>query len=68
MNIPGEGNSYDLGLAAGFYVDATEPPWSQAYRMYSYVARELPELVASAFPVDPARAGIFGHSMAGMAR
>jgi len=65
LNIPGEGDSYDLGLGAGFYVDATEPPWSQGYRMYSYVASELPGVIASAFPVDPARAGIFGHSMGG---
>ena len=65
LNIPGEADSYDLGLGAGFYVDATAAPWSQGYRMYSYVAAELPEVVASAFPVDPARTGIFGHSMGG---
>lgn len=65
LNIPGEGDSYDLGLGAGFYVDASEPPWSHGYRMYSYIAKELPEVVASAFPVDPARVGISGHSMGG---
>jgi S-formylglutathione hydrolase len=65
LDIPGEGASYDFGLGAGFYVDATEAPWSQGYRMYSYVVRELPEVVAAGFPVDPARAGIFGHSMGG---
>src|SRR5688572_15533719 len=65
LNIPGEADSYDLGLGAGFYVDATAPPWSQGYRMYSYVTRELPAIVASELPVDPARAGIFGHSMGG---
>jgi S-formylglutathione hydrolase len=46
-------------------VDATQPPWSRGYRMYSYVTAELPRLVESAFPVDPARVGIFGHSMGG---
>ncbi len=65
LNIPGEAESYDLGAGAGFYVDATQPPWSRGYRMYSYVAHELPEAVASVLPVDPARAGIFGHSMGG---
>jgi S-formylglutathione hydrolase len=65
LNIPGEGASYDFGLGAGFYVDATEEPWSHGYRMYSYVVKELAEIVASNFPVDPSRAGIFGHSMGG---
>ena len=65
LNIPGEGDSYDFGLGAGFYVDAVRPPWSGGYRMYSYVAKELPELVESSFPVDVARTGIFGHSMGG---
>jgi S-formylglutathione hydrolase len=65
LNLPGEQESYDFGLAAGFYVDATEAPWSQGYRMYSYVTQELSGLVASNFTVDPARVGIFGHSMGG---
>ncbi|HEX4330900.1 MAG TPA: S-formylglutathione hydrolase [Usitatibacter sp.] len=65
LGIPGEAESYDLGLGAGFYVDATEPPWSRGYRMYSYVTRELPALVAANFPVDAQRVGIFGHSMGG---
>jgi S-formylglutathione hydrolase len=65
LGIPGEADSYDFGIGAGFYVDATEAPWSQGYRMYSYVTQELFELVATTFPVDPARAGIFGHSMGG---
>lgn len=63
--IPGEGEAWDFGLGAGFYVDATQPPWSSHYRMYSYVARELPSVVADAFAVDSARQGIFGHSMGG---
>ena len=65
LKIPGEADNYDFGLGAGFYVDAVQAPWSSGYRMYSYVARELPGLVESEFPVDPARTGIFGHSMGG---
>ena len=65
LNIPGEADSYDFGLAAGFYVDATEAPWSHGYRMYSYITKELFEIVSSTLPVDPARVGIFGHSMGG---
>ena len=57
--------TYDFGKGAGFYVDATEAPWSANYRMYSYIAEELPALVAARFPADPARFGIFGHSMGG---
>ena len=49
LDLPGEAASYDFGLGAGFYVDATEAPWSQGYRMYSYVTRELPEVVAATF-------------------
>jgi S-formylglutathione hydrolase len=65
LNLPGDADSYDFGVGAGFYVDATQAPWSKGYRMYSYVARELPAAVAATFPVDPSRAGIFGHSMGG---
>lgn len=65
LGIPGEADSYDFGLGAGFYVDATEAPWSRGYRMYSYVTKELPEYVEARFPVDPNRVGIFGHSMGG---
>jgi len=57
--------SYDFGLGAGFYLDATESTWNRHYRMYSYVVEELPGLVQDAFPVDPDRQGIFGHSMGG---
>jgi S-formylglutathione hydrolase len=62
--VPDE-DRYDLGIGAGFYVDATEPPWDRSYRMYSYVTEELPALLAGNFPVDASRAGIFGHSMGG---
>jgi S-formylglutathione hydrolase len=57
--------AYDLGQGAGFYLDATEEPWAGRYRMESYVARELPALVAAHFPVDVNRQGLFGHSMGG---
>jgi S-formylglutathione hydrolase len=65
LGLPGEADDWDFGVGAGFYVDATEAPWSAHFRMYSYVACELPQLVESAFPVDPGRRGIFGHSMGG---
>jgi len=57
--------AWDFGLGAGFYVDATEIPWSDHYRMWSYVTEELPALVADHFPIDTARQGITGHSMGG---
>lgn len=65
LDLPGDADSYDFGTGAGFYVDATQEPWSRNYRMYSYVTEELPCLIAANFPVDPARVGIFGHSMGG---
>jgi S-formylglutathione hydrolase len=63
--LPGDDASWDFGLGAGFYVDATEAPWSAHYRMFSYVTSELPELVTSSFPALADRQGIFGHSMGG---
>jgi len=64
--VPGDpANSYDFGLGAGFYVDATEAPFSRNYRMWSYVTEELPKLVAEHFPVDTGRQSIMGHSMGG---
>ncbi len=65
LGYPGEDDAYDFGSGAGFYVDATEPPWRQGYRMHAYVTDELPRLVAEHFPVDVAHTGIFGHSMGG---
>lgn len=56
---------YDFGLGAGFYVNATEAPWSTHYKMYDYCLEELPALVAAEFPVDPNRHSICGHSMGG---
>jgi S-formylglutathione hydrolase len=65
LNIPGEAENYDFGLGAGFYVDATQAPWSGGYRMYSYTTKELPKIIAENFPIDPSRTGILGHSMGG---
>jgi len=56
---------YDLGQGAGFYVDATEAPWTPHFKMRSYIEDELPALVAAEFPVDMGRQGITGHSMGG---
>jgi len=63
--IPGDADHWDFGYSAGFYLDATQEPWSPYYRMYSYVTRELPEIVAAHLPARPAASGIFGHSMGG---
>ena len=62
--IAGESDGWDFGLAAGFYVDATEAPWNAHYRMYSYVL-ELYRTVVQELPIDASRVGIFGHSMGG---
>lgn len=65
-DVPGDPDgAWDFGLGAGFYVDATEEPWARHYRMWSYVAEELPALLASGFPLDMERQGITGHSMGG---
>ena len=60
-----EQGAWDFGLAAGFYVNATQAPWSEHYQMYDYVVSELPDLITSNFPIDPERASISGHSMGG---
>ena len=66
VNIPGEDDGWDFGTGAGFYVDATESPWSENYRTFSYVARELPEVVSANFPqIDVGNMSIMGHSMGG---
>lgn len=57
--------AYDFGKGAGFYVDATEAPWTTNFRMRSYLERELPSLVQDHFPADMSRQGITGHSMGG---
>jgi len=65
FDFPGEHDDYDFGSGAGFYVDATQAPWSRNYSMYTYVVEELPKLIGANFPVDGTRQGIFGHSMGG---
>ena len=64
-NIPGESDSWDFGVGAGFYLDATQAPWSKHYRMESYVVQELRALIVKEFAADAARVGVFGHSMGG---
>jgi S-formylglutathione hydrolase len=59
------GGAYDFGLGAGFYVNATEQPWSDHYQMYDYVLDELPGLINSKFPVNSEKMSISGHSMGG---
>ena len=63
--VPDAADEYDFGKGAGFYLDATQEPWSEHYRMRSYIEDELPALVARHFPADMARQGITGHSMGG---
>jgi S-formylglutathione hydrolase len=62
---PGDDASWDFGQSASFYVDATQEPWRESYRMDSYVAQELPALVEQHFPVAAGVRGIFGHSVGG---
>jgi S-formylglutathione hydrolase len=63
--FPGDDASWDFGQGAGFYLDASEAPWSGAYRMESYVTEELRELVEQSFPIRDDARGLFGHSMGG---
>jgi len=64
-DVPDDPDDWRFGQGAGFYLDATQPPFDRNYRMYSYVVEELPELIAAHFPADMSRQGIFGHSMGG---
>lgn len=57
--------AYDLGQGAGFYVNATEAPWAPHFRMWDYIADDLPTLLFEHFALDPDRQGITGHSMGG---
>ncbi|MGF1467596.1 MAG: S-formylglutathione hydrolase [Sandaracinaceae bacterium] len=65
LDLPGEHESWDFGSGAGFYVNATEPPWRSHYRMEDYVLGELLELIEREFPVDTRRVAVTGHSMGG---
>jgi len=64
-NVPDDKDDWQFGSGAGFYVDATVEPYARNYRMYTYVAEELPALIAREFPADMDRQSIFGHSMGG---
>ena len=64
-HVPDEKDNWQFGSGAGFYVDATQEPYAAHYRMYSYIVEELTALVATEFPADMSRQGIFGHSMGG---
>lgn len=57
--------AYDFGLGAGFYVNATRPPFDQHYHMRAYIEQELPALIDAQFPADMSRVSIMGHSMGG---
>ncbi|MFC6487849.1 S-formylglutathione hydrolase [Nitratireductor sp. GCM10026969] len=64
-HVPDEADNWQFGAGAGFYLDATEAPYDQNYRMYSYLMEELPALIGKEFPADLSRQSIFGHSMGG---
>ncbi len=64
-NLPGEGDSWDFGVGAGFYLDATAEPWARHWRMESYLMNELLPQVTTQLPIDAGRIGISGHSMGG---
>ena len=63
--VAGEAESWDLGVGAGFYLDATQAPWAQHWRMESYLLQELLPLLGEQLPIDLQRLGIFGRSMGG---
>ncbi|KAL6732477.1 hypothetical protein Aduo_003233 [Ancylostoma duodenale] len=65
VDLPNDSDSWDFGKGAGFYLDATVEPWSKHYKMYSYVTKELPEVIKNLLPIDLGKLGIFGHSMGG---
>ena len=58
-------DNWQIGTGAGFYVNATEEPWSRHYKMYDYIRDELPQIIGQEFPANMSRQGIFGHSMGG---
>jgi S-formylglutathione hydrolase len=64
-DVPDELTNWQMGKGAGFYLDATEAPWAKHYQMYSYITRELPELIGKTFRADMSRQAIMGHSMGG---
>ena len=64
-DVADEASRYDLGKGAGFYVNATQAPWSSHYQMYDYVTKELPALLEKNLPLMPGVKSVSGHSMGG---
>ena len=64
-DVPDDSDSYDYGKGAGFYINATQDPWSANYHMYDYVVSELPALIESELPISDRLRSVFGHSMGG---
>jgi S-formylglutathione hydrolase len=64
-HVPDEPDNWQFGKGAGFYLDATQSPWSKHFRMETHILGELPELIAGHFAADMSRQGIMGHSMGG---
>ncbi|HCL86251.1 MAG TPA: S-formylglutathione hydrolase, partial [Comamonadaceae bacterium] len=64
-DVPGEADAWDFGVGAGFYLDATQAPWSAHWRMESWLLAELLPAVADELPIDGTRLGLTGHSMGG---
>ena len=60
-----QGDHWDIGQGAGFYINATQAPWAEHFQMESYIVEELYDLVIQQFAVQAERIGIFGHSMGG---
>lgn len=65
LNLPGDSESWDFGVGAGFYLNATQEPWSKNYRMYEYIVGELIDLVNVNFNIAEGKQSIMGHSMGG---
>lgn len=65
IDLPGDRDNYAFGVGAGFYVDALQKPWSNNYKMATYIREELPQLLQQHVPLDEQACGIFGHSMGG---
>lgn len=65
VNTATDSRGEGIGEGAGFYLNATQQPWCEHYQMYTYISKELPQLIAEQFPIDKERCGIFGHSMGG---
>ncbi|KAF9209935.1 hypothetical protein BGZ49_009861 [Haplosporangium sp. Z 27] len=59
------GENPDIGYSAGFYLNATQAPWDKNWKMYDYIVKELPEVIAANLPIDTSRSSITGHSMGG---